>query len=349
VPFKRALEKRGLEVMVIARDVGLTHDLLREIEVPFEPLGAGFGASRWRKVGGTVVRAMHLVRFARRTRVPDLIISTGRSGTLAARLLNRPSFAIVDYEHVDFTVYRLARSVVFFPDVIDESAFLERGIRPTELIPFPGIKEDISFSAMDVAEIPAHEFPGLDDRLVRVLVRPPSEESHYYASASRELTLAALARLNTMDEVVVILAPRHSWQVDDVTRLEWRTTPVILESPIQFVSLLKAADVVIAGGGTVAREAAYLGIPTYSVFCGRDGQVDLHLERLGRIEFVRAKEDLERLQLQRRGQLSPLPAKPRLSDEMADRMLKRTSLRPNATPLPAVPPGPGHAGSLWRG
>ena len=338
MPFKRALEKRGLEVTVIARDVGLTHGLLREREVPFERLGAGFGASRWRKVAGTVVRAKHLVSFAHRTQVPDLIISTGRSATLAARLLNRPSFAIVDYEHVDFRVYRLARSALFFPDVIDESAFLKRGIRPTQLIPFPGIKEDISFSAVDTDEIPAHEFPGLDDHLVRVLIRPPSEESHYYASASRELTVAALARLSTMDEVVVILAPRHPWQVDDLNRLEWRTTPVVLESAIPFVSLLKAVDVIVAAGGTMAREAAYLGVPTYSLFRGRAGQVDLHLEQLGRMEFLREKEDLERLQLKRREQLSPLPAKPGLVDEMADEMLKR-SLRASAPPPPALPSG----------
>jgi predicted glycosyltransferase len=140
-----------------------------------------------------------------------------------------------------------------------------------------------------------------------------------------------------MDEVVVILAPRHPWQVDDLNRLEWRTPPVVLDSPIPFVSLLKSVDVVVAAGGTVAREAAYLGVPTYSVFCGRDGQVDLHLERLGRIEFLKGKEDLDRLRLQRREQLSPLPAKPGLIDEMAEGMLKRATPRHSATPLPVLP------------
>ena len=337
VPFKRALEKRGMEVVVTARDVGLTHGLLRELGVPFEPLGGSFGAHTSRKVSGTLARATKLVTFARRTKIPELILSTGRSGILAARILGRPSFALIDYEHVNLTVYRVARSVLFVPDVIDASAFLDRGIRPGRLLPFQGLKEDISFSAIDLGDFPAHKFPGLGDGVVRVLIRPPSEESHYYASASRELTLAALARLSTLDGVAAIMSPRHAWHVDDMKRFDWQTTPVVLEAPIQFVSLLKAVDVVIAAGGTMAREAAYLGVPTYSTFQGPTGQVDRHLQQIGRMEFLEEKADLEKIRLLRRGALSPLPSKPGLLDDMVDRILERT--RGNGAGSPAAGPG----------
>jgi predicted glycosyltransferase len=323
LPFKRALEERDLNVTVTARDVGVSFELLREGGVHFEPVGTSYGVRRWRKAAGTLERTSRLIRHARRVGTPDLVIATGRSATLAARLLRRPSFAIIDYEHVNFTIQRLTRPILFFPDVIDVDAFVERGLDSSRLIPFPGLKEDITFASMQLDEIPAHRFDGLDERLTKVLVRPPTEESHYYRTASRELTLAALESLSAYEDAVVILSPRHPWQVEDLKRWQWRVEPIVLQRAVPAVPLLKAADVVIAAGGTMIREAAYLGVPAYSLFRGKIGQVDRYLEQLGRIEILRERDDLERIQLGARAPFPPFPRKPWLLDELVDRMLDR--------------------------
>jgi predicted glycosyltransferase len=336
LPFKRTLEERGYRVVVTARDIGLSHELLREAGVPFEAVGGSFGVKTWRKASGTLLRARELTRLARRTAVPDLVIATGRSATLAARFMRRASFAIVDYEHVNVTIHRFSDSVLFFPDVIDAEAFLTRGLDPRQLIPFAGLKEDLSFGAIDTHAVPAHEFTGIPDGAVRVLVRPPTEESHYYRRESRDLTLAALERLSVQDDVVVILSPRHPWQVADLERCRWRNQPVVLDKAVPFVELLKAVDVVVAAGGTMVREAAYLGVPTYSLFQGQIGQVDRYLEQLGRIEMLTEVDDLDKLSLRRRDGFSPMPRKPWLVGELADRMLEHTTGR--ATSLqPAEP------------
>ena len=54
-----------------------------------------------------------------------------------------------------------------------------------------------------------------------------------------------------------------------------------------FVALLKSVDAVVCAGGTMLREAAYLGIPAYSIFQSRMGGVDLRLEQLGRAVLLR--------------------------------------------------------------
>ena len=42
-----------------------------------------------------------------------------------------------------------------------------------------------------------------------------------------------------------------------------------------------AADLVIGAGGTMTREAALLGVPTFSVFAGKSPAVDRALEAQG--------------------------------------------------------------------
>jgi uncharacterized protein len=325
-PFKRAFEERGIDVLVTARDIGATYDLLQEAGVPFDAIGGNFGRSKWRKAIGTLVRARKLAVHARRHGIPGLLVSPGRSATLAARRLCIPTFAILDYEHVHLGVYRAAKSVIFFPDVIDPNAFVSRGLDPRQLVPFAGLKEDISFSAIDATMVRPHVFEGIPDDLVRVLVRPPTEESHYYRSASRDLTLAGLAYLSTKQDVVVVLSPRHPWQVRDLDRYEWRNRPIVLDRPVPFVSLLKAVDVVIACGGTMLREAAYLGVPAYSLFQGRIGEVDRHLERIGRIEVLAEASDFARLQLRRGGRSLHATTNSTLVADMVDTMLERARL-----------------------
>jgi predicted glycosyltransferase len=63
---------------------------------------------------------------------------------------------------------------------------------------------------------------------------------------------------------------------------------VVPEHAIDGSSLLACADVVIGAGGTMSREAALLGTPTYTVFAGRLAAVDAALIALGRLHDLRA-------------------------------------------------------------
>ena len=55
------------------------------------------------------------------------------------------------------------------------------------------------------------------------------------------------------------------------------------------------------------REAAYLGVPAYSVFQGKIGAVDRHLASIGRLTLLNDEADFEQIRVQRRPPLSPLP------------------------------------------
>jgi predicted glycosyltransferase len=99
--------------------------------------------------------------------------------------------------------------------------------------------------------------------------------------------------------------------------------PVVLERPIPFVSLLKDADAVVSAGGTMLREAAYLGVPAYSIFRSRIGAVDRHLASLGRLCMLTSASDFPRIDLSTRGSLRPLHGESHVADDVASVMIER--------------------------
>ena len=69
----------------------------------------------------------------------------------------------------------------------------------------------------------------------------------------------------------------------------------------------------------MSREAAYLGIPAYSIFQGTIGGVDRHLAAIGRLELLSSAADFDRLDLkglERRPVLASNPALPRRSSRL---------------------------------
>jgi predicted glycosyltransferase len=204
---------------------------------------------------------------------------------------------------------------------VDTNAWLSRGLRADRLVPFRGLKEDVSFDGVDLDAVAPHPLPGNGE--VKVLLRPPAEDSHYFAAGSRQLALALLARLADREDVRLVYAPRYARQIADVEALRWRIEPVVLREPVPFVPLLKAVDLVVCAGGTMLREAAYLGVPAYSILRSAIGGVDRHLESLGRVRRIGTTGELETIALRRRGPLAPLRSNPGLRDELVQLILSR--------------------------
>ena len=325
LPLKRAFESAGAEVAVTARDYGITLELLDNEGVAFHAIGASYGKRKSRKALGLLRRTRALRRFARAWR-PDALIHAGRASALAARQLGIFALAICDYEYASLTVERLSRTYLAHPDVIPGSFFVEHGIAPQRLLPFRGLKEDLSFSGMDVDAIAAHPLPGLPrDGMARVLFRPPAEESHYYVSSSGLFAEAALARLSAREDVVVVFSPRYPWQIEQLGSVNWKNEPYVLRDAAPFVPLLAAVDAVVSSGGTMTREAAYLGVPAYSIYQGACGGVDRHLSSLGRLRLVTAVEELDAIEPRQRGAVDPLAANPGLPGDLVAAVNERVA------------------------
>lgn len=323
VPLAQSFTERGADVYVTARDYGITFDLLREQGVGFVPVGQHFGAAKSSKIAGTLRRVWDLRRLLARHGRPDLVLSASRSASIAAWSLRFPSFVHCDYEHADFSAFRFTRSFLLHPDVIADALFQARGLSARRLLSYRGIKEDITFAHLDLEGIepyPLPEGPGPD--VSRLLFRPPAEESHYHRSESSALGHSALRRFAAAEDIQVILSPRYEWQADALQEFDWIVPPFVLREAAPFVALLKAVNVVASGGGTMTREAAYLGVPAVSLFRGTEGHVDRYLESLGRLAIVRSNADLEKLDFRRLAPSPPLYSNPDAADDVVDAIVR---------------------------
>jgi predicted glycosyltransferase len=323
LPLVGVLEERGMDVLITARDEGITFEILRNRQVPFHPVGRQFGKGRIAKARGVFARSRALLALVRRGDRPIGLISSSRASALAARSLGIPSFIVCDYEYADLRLYRLAGSYVLHPDVIDSEAFLGRGFRRERVISFAGLKEDISFTGTDIDAVTPHTFE-IDDQLVRVLFRPPAEESHYHSARSRQIALELLGYLADRKAAVVIFSPRYAWQSQYLSRFKWANPPVLLREAVPFISLLRGVDLVVSSGGTMVREAAWLGVPVYSIFQSEIGTVDRYLNSIGRLEFISSPQEFARLHLARLTEPAPRMQVSGVPQQLVEAVLDRS-------------------------
>jgi predicted glycosyltransferase len=321
-PLADAFRRAGADVLITARDHGITFDLLREQGVDFHPVGEGFGPKKRQKAVGLVRRMRALLAVVRNDRRPAALLTVSRSAVLAARRLRIPSFVLCDYEHADLRLYRVAGSFLLHPAVIGQEVFVDKGFSPGRLIPFTGLKEDISFSRLDLDSVPPYQL-GVEDALVRALFRPPAEESHYYVSRSGALARELLTYLAADDQLVVVFSPRYQWQREQLADLGWANQPIVLTDAVPFVSLLKSVDLLISSGGTMLREAAWFGVPAYSIFQSELGSVDRYLRSIGRVELISSAEEFDRLRVARLEQRQPPMAVAGVPEQLVQAVLER--------------------------
>jgi hypothetical protein len=250
-----------------------------------EVVGGPSPPGRCGKALGIARRAEALRRVARRKR-PDVAFSHGSyAQVVAARLARVPAVTMMDYEYqpANHLSFRLARRVVV-PTAFPDEALRRFGAHAHKVVRYDGFKEELYLDGFRADATVLDEL-GLDgDRAIAVF-RPPPEGALYHRMANvrfDELLSQAVAE----EDVQVVVLPRDGDQAERYRRL----SPEV-RVPSQAVdgrSLLALCDVVVGAGGTMNREAAILGAPTYTVFAGRLAAVDAELVEQGKMVDLRA-------------------------------------------------------------
>jgi predicted glycosyltransferase len=139
---------------------------------------------------------------------------------------------------------------------------------------------------------------GFDEDDIVVTVRPPATEAHYHNPKADVLLDATLDFLTQAPEVRVILLPRNQEQARTLQEAwgKWISSHkiVIPEHAVDGINLIWFSDLVVSGGGTMNREAAALGVPVYTIFRGKIGAVDRHLQQEGRLILIESVEDIRK-------------------------------------------------------
>ena len=288
-PILRRLDEAGVETVVTARDFAQTLGLLERYGIAHTVIGRHGGASVAGKGLGLARRSTALIRFGRGRGITQAVSHGSNDLAIAARVLRLHSTVLHDYEGaagMHRINFRLA-SKVMLPDVIPYAAVSGFGLSESRYRPYHGLKEQVALADFAPDDRVYAEL-GLDRGRPIVVLRPPATMSLYHRGIENTLFDDVVARL-LQSEAQVVLLPRTAEQG---ATFAGDARIVIPQRPVDGPSLVWAADAVVSAGGTMNREAAVLGVPTWTTFAGTLGAIDRELVEQGRMRVLERADDL---------------------------------------------------------
>jgi predicted glycosyltransferase len=323
-PVVTRLRAEGAEVLLTARDHAQTVELARRSFGEVEVVGGESAAGRTRKGIGIVRRAGALRAFAR-ARGPGAALSHGSyAQLLAARAAGVPSVTMMDYEHqpANHVSFRLARRVIV-PQLFPSRALRLFGVRDGKAVRYEGFKEELYLGRFRPDTAVLDELR-LDPARVIAVLRPAPEGALYHRAGNDRFD-ELLDRAARDGDVQAVVLPRLREQA-----ARYRSLPgaVVPERAIDGRSLLALADLTIGAGGTMNRESALLGTPTYTVFRGALAAVDAELIRLGLLHDLRDPSVEPAFRKRTGGGAAATPARGDAILELVIRTLRETAGAP---------------------
>jgi predicted glycosyltransferase len=297
-PVVRRLRGGGHEVLLTVRDHAQTLELAGSLWPNVIVVGGQSPPGRLGKGVTIARRAEQLRRFVGRE-WPDVAFSHGSYAQLmAARASRTPGVTMMDYEHqpANHLSFRLATQVIvpaFFPD----RALRRYGAAPEKVVHYEGFKEELYLAGFQ-PDSHVLENLGIDASRVIAVFRPPPSGALYHRMANQrfdDVLRLAIARR----DVQVVMLPRTQEQRRQYELFEHIYIPT---KAVDGSSLLALADLMVGAGGTMNRESAILGIPTYTVFAGRLAAVDAELVKAGRMNDLREAGSVLRFEKKRKTQ-----------------------------------------------
>jgi predicted glycosyltransferase len=307
-PVVERLRAENATLVLTARDHAQTVELARQTFGDVQVLGGESPRGRIRKGVSIAARARALFRVARAAR-PNVALSHGSyAQVLAARIAGVPAVTMMDYEfqpanHISFRIADRVVVPTIFPDV----ALRRFGASERKVVRYEGFKEELYLGRFQPGEDILNEL-GLDASRVIAVMRPPPQGALYHRAGNDRFE-QLLADAATREDVQVVVLPRAS---DQAAAYRRRPGLLVPECAVDGRSLLAHADLMIGAGGTMNREAALLGTPTYTVFGGRLAAVDGELMRRGLLHDLR--DDASRPTFAKKPVPDPIAARERAEE-----------------------------------
>jgi predicted glycosyltransferase len=297
-PVIEEMDRRDVKCVITARDFAQTEDLLKFWGIPHKLIGKHGGKNKVRKVINLFERANALRGYIKGRSI-DLALSHGsRTQLVAARFLGIKTILMMDYEYTEARIFNRFSDHILIPEYIPDSRLESANINTGKIIRYPGFKEQLYLNDFS-PESGFRKRMGISDEKILITIRPPAMEGNYHDSTSEKILLKILGEIASREDVYPLIV--HRTDADRIF-LEQNFDGNIhfLEEAVDGLQLIWSSDIFISGGGSMNREAALLGVQTYSIFTGRKPYLDEHLAREGRLTFIDSLEKTGLLDIAKR-------------------------------------------------
>lgn len=294
-PIIKELELCGHKLEITTRDYAQTVRLADQLRLRHQEIGRHGGKSFSGLAMQILWRSKLLLNWAK-SRKFDLAVShNSYSQVVAARLLGMPVITLMDYDHqpLNHLCFRLA-NLVIVPEPFPAEMIHKCGAS-NKFVKYAGIKEQLYLSDF-IPDIHYREREGLPSDCSLVVIRPPAPWTAYHRFENG-LFDKLLSFLASDNDRYLLFLPRLASQADGLRAIpNIHVASKVFDGP----NLLYNADLVISGGGTMNRESAVLGTPTYTVFKGKLGAVDSYLIKQGRMIQISDLQDLITIRIEKK-------------------------------------------------
>jgi predicted glycosyltransferase len=284
--IQRGLDEREkLNYQITARDFSETIKLLeKKTEIPFKVIGGHYGKSMTGKAFGLIKRYINTFNAVDAF---DCSISCGSESAVWTSFLKRKkSIAFGDNDLAKQWTYGPFVSHAIFPKSIPQSVLTKQGISQKRLYQYDGFKEhvyladfqpDLSFTD----SLPFKEY---------VVVRPENIQANYVQKDAQSSITPALLEMLSKGGHNILYLPRYQ---HDRAFADGIKNVYIPPQAINGLDACYFSHGVFTGAGTFAREAACLGVPSFSFFLGEKLlAVDSDLISQNKMFFSRNPDDI---------------------------------------------------------
>jgi len=299
-PVFGELRKRGYEYCVTARDFAQTEDLLKFWEIPHTMVGGHGGKSKLKKIFNLLQRSQELGKEVKGKEIAMAVSHGSRTQLVASWRLKIPSILMLDYEHTEARIFNILATYLLMPSYIPADILSRVGFNLKKIIRYNGFKEEIYLKDF-VPNANFREEINIDAESILVTIRPPSTVGNYHDRGSEVLFQKCLEYFSSDDGAHCLVVNRTPSELDIIPpHLRSRHNISILPRPVDGLQLIWASDIVISGGGTMNRESALLGVPTFSIFTGATPFLDLYLQNSGKLFFIKDSNQIIDIPLKKR-------------------------------------------------
>lgn len=259
----------------------------------YKLIGKHKGGNKLLKVYGVLERTLQLMQQVDKFGIKISI--GGDSSNLCSRLRGKKSITFDDNEQAPNWRYSFLSDFAFWPEAVPLDKILSQGFKKSKLFHYPGFKEDIYL---------AQYFP--DDHFLDslpfqeyVVVRPENILANYVDG--NHTIVPDLVKDILKLGMNVLYLPRYEM---DRNYLPPNDHIYIPATAINGLDACYFSKGVFTGAGTLAREAALLGVPSFSFYAGKKLlAVDQAFIKRGKVFFSRdAGELLKKFKIKDREQ-----------------------------------------------
>ncbi len=268
----KELESEGNEIIITARPLANTIDLLNQKKLAFTVIGEHYGKNIFKKIAGYPIRIFQLANFLKNQQIDIAVSQSSFHSPIVAKLLGIPSIYTNDNEHAwgNKPSFYFATKILI-PENLSIDKIIGWGISRNKVIQYPGVKEGIYLWSKS-KEIYKNRLD-MNHKKNNIYIRPEPQTAQYYKGKVNFLDETII---NLQHDFNITILPRDNEQMIHYTNEKFKYC-LVPEKPLSFESIASNCSVFIGAGGSMTREMAIIGIPTISVYQDKLLAVDQYI------------------------------------------------------------------------